>query len=232
MIALLPADKQEAAGARLALRAEARDAKERVAALPADAASTPGVVFERAAYMRRKGLDNLALAQAPNFPHEVATPDQGDRIWDERRHLILTALRSGDSRAAYAAAADSGLTVGADAADAEFSAGWIALTKLNDPAKAAVHFAALERIGTSPITRGRALYWEGRAADARGDKAAGAEFYARAAQNYTSFYGMLAAEKLGQRLTLPGDPVITPQARATFENRQPVQATRLLFDYR
>jgi soluble lytic murein transglycosylase len=231
MVALLPADKQDAARARLALRAEARDANELVSALSPEAASTPGVVFERAAYLRRKGLDNLALAQVQNFPHEVTTPDQADRIWDERRHLVLTALRNGDPRAAYAAAADSGLTVGADAADAEFSAGWIALTKLKDPAKAAVHFAAVERIGTSPITRGRALYWEGRAAEARGDKAASADFYARAAQYYSCFYGMLAAEKLGQRLTLPGDPVITPQARATFEGREAVQATRLLFDY-
>ncbi|WP_299544463.1 lytic transglycosylase domain-containing protein [Phenylobacterium sp.] len=231
MIALLPADQQDAARARLALRAEARDANELLAALPPTVAQTPGVAFERAAYLRRKGLDTLALGQVQNFPKEVATADQGDRVWDERRHLVLAALRAGDSKSAYAAAADSGLTTGSDAADAEFSAGWIALTKLNDPAKAATHFAALERIGTSPVTRGRALYWQGRAAAARGDKAASAEFYGRAAQYYTSFYGMLAAEKLGQRLTLPGDPVITPQARVTFEGREPVQATRLLFDY-
>ncbi|MDB5434608.1 MAG: transglycosylase [Phenylobacterium sp.] len=231
MIALLPADQQDAARARLALRAEARDANELLAALPPTVAQTPGVAFERAAYLRRKGLDTLALGQVQNFPKEVATADQGDRVWDERRHLVLAALRAGDSKSAYAAAADSGLTMGSDAADAEFSAGWIALTKLNDPAKAATHFAALERIGTSPVTRGRALYWQGRAAAARGDKAASAEFYGRAAQYYTSFYGMLAAEKLGQRLTLPGDPVITPQARVTFEGREPVQATRLLFDY-
>ncbi|HEY8002930.1 MAG TPA: lytic transglycosylase domain-containing protein [Phenylobacterium sp.] len=231
MVAMLPADKQEAAKVRMALRAEARDANELVNALPADVAQSPGVAFERAAYLRRKGMDVLALGQVANFPHEVATPDQGDRIWDERRHLILAALRDGDSKAAYAAAADSGLTSGSDAADAEFSAGWIALTKLNDPQKAAGHFAALEKIGTTPITLGRALYWEGRAAEARGDKPAASAFYARAAQNYTTFYGMLAGEKLGQRLTLPSDPIITPQAKATFEGREPVQATRLLFDY-
>ena len=231
MIALLPADQQASARARLALRSEARDANELVSALSADAAATPGVVFEHAAYLRRKGLDNQALGQVQNFPHEVATSDQGDRIWDERRHLVLTALRNGDAHAAYSACADSGLTTGQDAADAEFDAGWIALTKLNDPEKAARHFANLERIGTSPITRGRALYWEGRAADAHGDKTASADFYARAARHNTTFYGMLAAEKLGQRLTLTPDPEITPQARASFEGRSEIQATRLLFDY-
>src|SRR5258708_11249143 len=93
MTALWPAEKRDAARARLALRAEARDASELVAALPAEAASTPGVVFERAAYMRRKRLDSLALAQAPNFPHEVSTPAQADRISDQPRHLILPSLK-------------------------------------------------------------------------------------------------------------------------------------------
>jgi len=231
MIALLPATDQEAARARLALRGEARDATDLVAALPSEMAQSPGVAFERAAYLRRKGMDMAALAEAPYFPHEVATPDQGDRIWDERRHLVLAALRANDAHAAYAAAADSGLTAGADGADAEFDAGWIALTKLNDPGKAAKHFAALEKIGTTPVTKGRALYWEGRAAEARGDKTAANDFYTRAAKHSTTFYGMLAGEKIGQRLTLPSDTRITEQDKARFEARDSIQATRLLFDY-
>jgi peptidoglycan lytic transglycosylase len=231
IVAMLPADQQAAARARLALRGEARDANELLASLSPELQQSPGVAFERAAYLRRKGMDVLALGQLPNFPHEVTAADQGDRMWDERRHLVLSALRAGDSHAAYAAAADSGLTVGADAADAEFGAGWIALTKLNDPGKAARHFANLERIGTSPVTRGRAFYWEGRAADAKGDHAAAQAFYGQAAKYSTTFYGMLAAEKVGQRLTLASDPEITPQARAAFENRDAIAGTRLLFDY-
>ena len=123
MIALLSADQQTAARTRLALRAEARDATDLVATLPSDLAQSPGVAFERAAFLRRKGMDVQALSEVAYFPHEVATPDQGDRIWDERIHLMLSAIRSGDTHAAYAAAADSGLTAGQDAADAEFTAG-------------------------------------------------------------------------------------------------------------
>ncbi|HEV7384741.1 MAG TPA: lytic transglycosylase domain-containing protein, partial [Phenylobacterium sp.] len=231
MIALLPADQQAAARTRLALRSEARDATDLVAGLAPEMAQSPGVAFERAAFLRRKGMDVAALSEVAYFPHEVATSDQGDRIWDERKHLVLSAIRAGDNRQAYAAAADSGLTAGADGADAEFTAGWIALSKLKDPDKAARHFAALERIGVTPITKGRALYWEGRAAEAKGDKAGAAAFYGRAARHNTTFYGMLAAEKLGQRLTLTPDPLITPEARAAFEARSEIQATRLLFDY-
>jgi soluble lytic murein transglycosylase len=191
---------------------------------------SPGVAFERAAYLRRRGLDSLALNLAPNFPNDVATPEAAERIWGERYRLVLSALRSGDARAAYAAAAESGLTSGQPAADAEFYAGWIALTRLNDPERAARHFQALERIGSSQITKARADYWLGRAADARQDRAAAQGYYGRGAQYYTTFYGQLAAEKLGQRLTLGGDPVITTEIRDRFERREAVQATRLFYD--
>lgn len=231
MLALIPADQQEAAKARLALRAEARDATALYAALTPELQKSPGVAFEHAAFERRKGLDMLALAQAPNFPHEVTSPDQAERVWDERRHLVLAALRAGDTRAAYAAAADSGLSAGSPGADAAFDAGWIALTKLHEPAEAARHFAAVEKIGSSPVTRGRAFYWEGRAAEAKGDKTAAEAFYGQAARYDTTFYGMLAAEKLGRRLTLASDPIITPEAHAAFEARDEIAATRLLYDY-
>jgi soluble lytic murein transglycosylase len=143
---------------------------------------------------------------------------------------VLASLRNGDAKAAYAAAANSGLNSGTDATEAEFYAGWIALTRLNDAEAAARHFAAIERIGSSPITKGRALYWQGRAAEAKGDHAAAQDFYAQAAVHATTFYGQLAGEKLGQRLTLGSDPKITPADRERFESREAVQAMRLFYD--
>ena len=231
MIGLLPEDQQRLAEARLALRANAPNANDLVAAVPESLAHHPALSFERAAYLRRRGLDSLALGLLQEFPKEPANPAMADRIWDERYQLTLLALRNGDSRAAYGAAANSGLTSGGDAADAEFYAGWIALRRLNDPKRADDHFAALERIGSSPITRGRALYWRGRTAEARGAKDDAQKFYRQAAQYYTTFYGLLAAEKVGDgRLTLPGDPVITPADKARFEGRDTVKALRILYE--
>ena len=229
LLPLLPAEQQQAAEARLALRANASNANELVQALPASVANLPGVVFERAAYMRRHNLDGLALALVKDFPHEAPTPEMAKQIWEERRQLILTALRTADARAAYAAA-DSGMTEGSEATEAEFYAGWIALVKLKEPEVAAKHFATIDRIGVAPITRARALYWEGRAAEARHDQGAAQTFYQAAAAHYTTFYGQLAMEKVGRKLTLTADPEISPQDRARFEGREPVQAARLLYD--
>jgi len=230
LIPLLPPDQQQAAFARIALRNDASNANDLVDALPAGLALSPGVAFERAAYLRRHGLTELATAQLPYFPKAIHTPEQADRVWEERRQMVLAELRSGDAQGAYAAAADSGFTFGAPAAEAEFYAGWIALTRLKDPARAQRHFAVIDRIGTSPITRARALYWQGRAAQARGDQAAAKSFYAAGAQHVTTFYGQLSAEKLGQRLVLGDDPQLTPGDRARFEGSDLVQGARLLHD--
>jgi soluble lytic murein transglycosylase len=230
MLTLLPADQQQAALARIALRTNAGNANDLVSALPMGLSTSPGVAFERAAYLRRKGLTELAYAQLPYFPKEVATADQADRIWDERKQLILASLKNTDFKGAYAAANDSGLSFGSDATDAEFYAGWLALVRLKDPVAAAKHFAAIDRIGTSPITKARAYYWQGRAADAQGDRAGADAFYQAAAQNSTTFYGQLAGQKLGQKLNLGDDPTITASDRARFEGRDSIQAMRLLYD--
>lgn len=230
MVAMLPADQQAAALARIAFRSDAANANDLFAALPPEAQTSPGVAFERAAYMRRKGLDTIALTQIAYFPKTLVTDEQAQKMWDERRRLTLAAMKNGDWRGAYQAAANSGLTEGTDATEAEFYAGWIALTRLNDPAAAARHFAAIERIGSSPITKGRAFYWQGRAAEARGDQRAAEAFYSQGAQHLTTFYGQLSAEKLGLRLTLPADPVPTAADRARFEGREVVQAARLFAD--
>lgn len=230
LVPLLPPDQQLAAYARIAYRGDAANATELGGSLPPSVANSPGVAFERAAYLRRRGLTELAAVQLPYFPKVVYTDDQAKQIWAERRQLVLAKLKAGDPKGAYAAVAECGFTSGTEAAEAEFYAGWLALTKLKDPERAARHFAVIDRVGTSPITRARALYWQGRAAEAQGRQAAAQSFYAAGAQHSTTFYGQLAAEKLGQRLTLADDPVITPGDRARFEGSDVVQGARMLHD--
>lgn len=228
MVAILPPQDQAAALVRIALRSDSRAADEAYEALPPAAKADPGVAFERAASLRRRGRESETYALLSSFPREMVTPEGADRMWNERYRLTLSAIKAGNWRNAYQAAANSGVTEGADAAEAEFYAGWIALSKLNDAVAAGRHFAAIEKIGASPITRGRALYWMGRAAEARGDKAAAETHYQEGARYGTSFYGQLAAEKLGLPLVLPKDPVPTAADRARFEAQAPVQAMRLL----
>lgn len=230
LVAQLPADQQATALARIAMRSDGRAGDDAFAGLTPDQQSSPGVAYERAASLRRRGRESEAMALLPLFPKELVTADGAERMWDDRHRLTLLAIRANDWRGAYQAAANSGLSVGTDATEAEFYAGWIALNRLNDPAAAARHFANIERIGTSPITKGRAWFWQGRAAEARGDRAAADAFYDKGAEHGTTFYGQLSAEKLGRALVLPKDPVATDADRAAFEGQDVVQALRMLAD--
>ena len=227
VVALLPTEQQAPALARIALRG---DSETNYNALSAAEQATPGVAFERAAFLRRKGRESEAVAQLANFPKQMVTPDGAERMWGERKRLVATAIRANDWRGAYLAAANSGLSEGVDATEAEFYAGWMALNRLNDPEAAGRHFAAIARIGTSPITRARGFYWQGRAAEARGDKTAAEGFYTQGAEHLTTFYGQLSAEKLGRPLRLVSDPDPSPADRARFESQDVVQAMRMLAD--
>jgi soluble lytic murein transglycosylase len=229
LLAMLPSDQQALARARIAYREGASNAPSLAEALPPSLANDPGLIVEHARYLQKRGLDSLALALVPSFPAHPPGDDAASHIWAIRKPLINAALKVGDYRGAYAAAANSGLTTGTDFTEAEFYAGWIAFSKLHDPALADQHFAQIERAGATPITASRALYWRGRAAEARGDDGAALAFYAAGSHYQTAFYGQLAAEKAGVRMiALGGDPVITPEQRKAFEAKEVTRATRLL----
>lgn len=229
IVAMLPADQQALANARLALRNEDRDANALVAALPPALAKSPGLAVDSARYLLSRDLDEVALELAPHFPSVLPNNEAASKVWLLRRQMINVALRDRDYRAAYAAATHTGLTGGSDYAEAEFYAGWIALSKLHDPAAADAHFAKIQAIGATPITQARALYWRGRAAEAMGAPAAAHAFYADGARFLTTFYGQLAAGKAGIRLiTLGRDPVPTMADRARFDGRELVRAARML----
>ena len=228
MVDMLMGPDKDLAEARMALRAGRSDANALVGALSDDQRRDPGLILEQAIFFHKRGLTNLAYGLSPGF-RAAPTEEAAIKVWPERRRMIIAAIQTGDHRAAYNIARDTGTKVGADAAEAEFFAGWLALSKLNDPQAAVRHFAILANAGTSPITRGRALYWQGRAAEAVGETAIAQTFYSQGAEHITVFYGQLAAERAGiKEIRLGKDPVITQADRARFDGREVVRAARIL----
>ncbi len=231
MVALLPADQQSLAQIRMAFRSGSSHAELQMEHLPPNLQDDPGLNLERARWLRRQGQVSLALGLVRNLPKTAPSEEAGSAIWPERRALVVAALNARDYRTAYAAAAENGLQPGVDYAEAEFYAGWIALTKLKNADEADKHFAHIEQVGSSPITQSRALYWRGRAAEASGDPIGAKDFFAQANLYPTTFYGQLAGERAGRtELAIGHDPTPTVADRARFEGRETVQAIRLLAD--
>ncbi|MGF1544460.1 MAG: transglycosylase SLT domain-containing protein [Parvularculaceae bacterium] len=200
--------------------------------LSADARADSGVLLAAVRYYRRKGEDPRAIALARQAASDPTTVRDPGRWWDERQLLMRWALKNGLFADAYAMAAGHGIEPGdTDFSEAEFNAGWIALSYLDDPKAARVHFAALTASVGTPISLSRGYYWLGRAAEAENDAEAAAVYYDKAAGYAYSFYGQLAAEKIGgaaAAATFAPTPDATPEEKARFASRPAARALRML----
>lgn len=196
----LPAGPRAVAQARIALQTRQTGVDVRVAAVPTGFATDPGLVYDRFEYRMRAGNHaggaELILAQSRD-------PQGLDRAEDWARRRIFLVRQAMSERAfqrAYDLATPHGLTDGASFVDLEWLAGFIALVHLQQPDLALTHFRALRVRVSAPISLGRAGYWEGRAHDAQGDAISAQAAYEFAAEHQTSFYGQLAADRLGMVL--------------------------------
>lgn len=228
MVSLVSPERASIANAVMTLRsAYSPDAV--VAGLSPAQAADPAVTLERVRILRSQTRQSEAFPLLANLPPAPSHDAGQNTLWSERRNYFLDALQLRNWRAAYDAMNGHGFTSGDRMVDAEFFAGWVALTKLNQPEVAARHFETLRGASSTPITQGRAYYWLGRAAEARGERDAALAYYRNGAQHWQTFYGQLAAEKAGvATLTLPAEPTPSQSDTARFEANEIVRATRIL----
>jgi len=199
MLPLVSKDWAALGKARLVLRADKDGVSALVNAVPKALKDDPGLAFER--FLFRMRHDNYADAAALIVDRSASAQGLGDPVaWAAKRaDLARILMRKGEPKSAYRVASTHHLTDLGDMGDLEFLSGFIALRKLNDPARALQHFERLAG-ATTPISQARAQYWLGRALEASGDKTKARSAYGKAANYQTSYYGMLAAEKLGLTL--------------------------------
>jgi soluble lytic murein transglycosylase len=201
-------------------------------AIPNSLGSTPVLNYERFVWRaKNSSADNAVtwMLQHSTSRDALGVPEKwGDR----RRSLARQMMRDGKSRIAYSAASRHYLQPDEDHyADLEWLSGYIALRYLNDPARALDHFNRFRMSVSTPISLGRAGYWEGRALESLGAKDDAAAAYAFGAQFQTSFYGLLAAERAGLAMdkNLIGEMQFPPYAQATFMGSSVLQSALLLY---
>lgn len=183
-------------------RAETRQrvAREGAADLPEALARDPGIAFESFTH-HLKGAAEDAIAVLLRQSRINGGLGEPERWASWRRALARQKMRAGEAALAYELAALHQLAEGANYADLEWLAGYIALSYLDAPDLALDHFQRLRAAVAAPISLGRAGYWLGRALEAAGDAEAAQLAYADGAEHATSFYGLLAAEQAGVAVT-------------------------------
>ena len=148
-------------------------------------------------------------------PREAERLGDLDQWWVERRLIARKLLDIGDVKAAYEVANGAAAPVNENyRAEQQFTAGWIALRFLREPAAALAHFTRIAEGIANPITLARAYYWQARATEALGRGAEARAYYETAARYPTAYYGQLARARLGiEAVTLRTLPEPTPEHR-------------------
>ncbi|WP_373002958.1 lytic transglycosylase domain-containing protein [Hyphomonas sp.] len=226
---LVSADYRKLVDARIGLASRGRNVDRLVDAVPTSLQDNPGLLYDRARWRRTRGNQEGATPLLVGIDANDVPEAGRSKLWDERSVAMRTDLKDGNWLRAYQLTAPHGMTEGSDYADAEWTAGWIALRLNNNPERSLKHFKDMTASVSTPISLARGEYWAGRAEDQLGEKDAALESYGAAAKQKFTYYGQLAAERLNDRkISFAASSEPTPEETAAFNARPLVKALSLL----
>jgi soluble lytic murein transglycosylase len=219
------------AKARIAVIKKEGNAKALLDAVPPEAHRDIGYIFSRVQFLRRADETSEAAQWILALPSDHGQALDPDQWWIERRLVARKLLDIGDAKTAYRVARDAAIPNRDNyRAEHQFTAGWIALRFLNDPATALAHFAKVANGNSNPITLARAGYWQGRAAEALGRREDARAYYEAGARYSTAYYGQLARARLGHKdIVLRPAPEPPPDRRDTIARLEILRAIELLY---
>ena len=215
------------AKARIAVIRKASNAKALLDAVPADGQRDAGLIFSRVQLLRRAEKAAEAAALVLSVPREHSQPVDADQWWIERRLIARKLLDLRDAKTAYRVVRDAALPTKENyRVEQQFTAGWIALRFLNEPAAALAHFARIGEISRNPIALARSGYWQGRAAEALGRKEEALAHFEAAARYPTAYYGQIARARIGHKDISLRPP---PELPAGLGRLEVVRAIEILY---
>ena len=198
MLDVLPEDRVGLIAARIAYQRDADDLGDAVVAVPSGQRLDAGLAHDRFEWLASKGEWTEAVEILADRSTSASALGEPQPWASYRRILARWEMREGRANSAYQLASRHYLRGGADYADLEWLAGYVALTYLGDPTQALEHFDNALREVSSPISTAKMQYWRGRSFAMKQDVDAAVMAYSAAAEHQTAFYGLLAAEKLGR----------------------------------
>lgn len=226
MIPLVPADKQRLYKVRLAFIAGDKHAPHELAKLSKQEQSDTGILFERLRWRIKRGDEDLA-PMIISVPKNAPYPDLW---WPMRANAARDAIAKGNHTLALTVLANHGDIKGEALADALFMKGWIHLEYKGDSRSAYKEFFQLYNSVYTPVSKARAAYWAGRAAEKNGNKDIATQWMTKAARYPTVFYGQMAHVWLKPKapLALPAVRMPTDAERKLFEGDEMVRMIKAL----
>ncbi len=188
------------AEARIALISDAANASQKVYSVPKALQNSPGLMFNRLQWRHRHkqedGVREILLDAAANPPY-------ADLWWPLRAMVVRDLVEDGRYTQALGLLRKAGELNAENNADALFLRGWIATEFLSNARDGYTDFYALYNAVSTPVSKARAAYWAGRAAQKNGNADIARDWFTKGAEFPTVFYGQLSAAERGEHLDLP-----------------------------
>jgi soluble lytic murein transglycosylase len=238
-------NRQAAFAARIAMQQNTADADSRYSAVIGSVTRDAGLMMDRARWLRANNFGAAAQQLAARDHDFIYKPADPERFMDMLIQIAGDAVDDRNWQAAYniASQVDDVLPSGAPVANQPigirddyttlaWTAGTVALDRMNQPQSAIAMFDRYARAGRSLQVQTKGYYWAGRAALAAGRFQDANAYFQSAAAYPELFYGQLALERMGRSVAPPAAAlpqyVTTSVQRAAFNRRPIVQAIRLL----
>ncbi|MBD1136558.1 lytic transglycosylase domain-containing protein [Pelagibacterales bacterium SAG-MED49] len=230
LLRYLPKDYELLYTARQILMTKGYGVDQAIKNVPDKFKNDAGLNYDRLKWRRKKGrVDSSTeiLLKIRNDKDYLVMPD---KWWKEREIISRSLIYKKKYEIAYKISSNHGMTKGSNYAAAEWMSGWIALSFLNNPLIAKVHFHNFYNNVNYPISTSRGAFWLGRTYEKLGDRAQSNKWYQEASKYLTTYYGQLAFLKLNpnEKFVLNKDMLVDNKYRYIFFNKELVKIVYLL----
>ena len=230
LLRYLPKDYELLYTARQLLMSKSYGVDNAISKVPSKFKNDAGLNYDRLKWRRKRGrVDSSVeiLLSIKNTKDYLVRPD---KWWIEREIISRSLIYKKKYELAYKIASKHALTDGPEYAAAEWMSGWIALSFLNDPLLAKDHFENFYNNVGYPISTSRGAYWLAKTYQKLGKQEIAKQWFEKAANFLTTYYGQLAFMELNPNKTfeLSKDMEISKDYRDYFFKKELVKTIYLL----
>ena len=230
LLRYLPKDYELLYTARQLLMSKSYGVDNAISKVPVKFKNDAGLNYDRLKWRRKRGRVDSSLEILLNIKNTKDYLVRPDKWWVEREIISRSLIYKKKYELAYKVASKHALTEGPELAAAEWMSGWIALSFLDDPLLAKDHFENFyENVGY-PISVSRGAYWLAKTYQKLGKEDLAKEWFEKAANYLTTYYGQLAFMEINPNKTfeLTKDMKVEKDYRDYFFKKELVKTIHLL----
>ena len=230
LIRYLPKDYELLYTARQLLMSKSYGVDNAISKVPAKFKNDAGLNYDRLKWRRKRGRVDSSLEILLKIKNTKDYLVRPDKWWIEREIISRSLIYKKKYELAYKIASKHALTDGPEYAAAEWMSGWIALSFLDDPLLAKDHFENFYNNVGYPISTSRGAYWLAKTYQKLGKQDLATEWFEKAANFLTTYYGQLAFMELNPNkpFELTKDIEVSKEYRDYFFKKELVKTIYLL----